>query len=498
MSVGTGASAPQYKDLTFKINLPRGKFGKLSVFGIGGLSYIEMLESEDTTSQYGFGGTDLRYGSNMGVVGLNHTWYFNNTTRLVTRLSVLGSQISTKLDSLDENKEFDFLFYRSQTSETIYSGALELHKKFNSKNYLKFGTKYKFMKINYLDSINNYRTPEEDDYFTQFDLKEDISTIHSFIQFQHKFTDNFVANIGVFSNVLLLNQKFVVEPRAGIKWNFTKKQSFSLGLGMHSQQQMTGVYFLKDSLDKYTNHNLDFTKALHGVFAYDFLITKNFRIKFETYYQHIYNVPVTEEQKEFSMLNLGDDFTAFAYDNMQNTGEGTNYGVELTLEKFFSQGFYFLVTTSLYESKYKGYDGVERNSKFNGNFVYNALGGYEFKLGDYYILALDLKGVYAGGKRYLPIDVDESILAYQAVYDWTHIYEYKFDDYLRVNARITFKQNFKRWNLSQEWGVDLQAINQWFTDRKNVYNQTWDAYNKKIITNYQVVMPFMMTYRILF
>ena len=495
MSMGTGASVPQYKDLTFKINLPKGKFGKLSIFGMGGLSYIEMLESEEDNAQFGFGGSDLRYGSDMGVVGLNHTLFFNNTTRMITRLSVLATKITTKVDSLDQNSDYDFLYYNSTTTEVIYTGAVELHKKFNAKNYLKLGVKYKLSNIDYSDSVYLW---DRDEYYKQYDLNEYLSTFQGFVQHQHKFTDNIVANIGLYGNFMLLNEKFVVEPRAGIKWNFTPKQSISLGVGMHSQQQMTGIYFLRDSFDVFTNHNLDFTKAIHGVLAYDFLITKNLRVKFETYYQYIYNVPVVDLQPEFSMLNLGDDFTAFAYDYMVNKGTGTNYGIELTVEKFFSEGFYFLLTTSLYESKYEGYDGIERNSKFNGNFVYNALGGYEFRLGDYSTLALDLKGVYAGGKRYLPIDVNASIAANREEHDWSHIYDNKYDDYLRVNARITFKLSSKKFGMSQEWGADLQGINHWFSDRKNVYSQTWDKNKKEIITNYQEVMPFMMTYRILF
>ncbi|NOT38584.1 MAG: HAMP domain-containing histidine kinase, partial [Saprospiraceae bacterium] len=41
------------------------------------------------------------------------------------------------------------------------------------------------------------------------------------------------------------------------------------------------------------------------------------------------------------------------------------------LEKFYSKGYYFLFTTSIFESKYKASDGILRNTAFNGNYVVN-------------------------------------------------------------------------------------------------------------------------------
>lgn len=54
------------------------------------------------------------------------------------------------------------------------------------------------------------------------------------------------------------------------------------------------------------------------------------------------------------MLNTGSSFYPNTVGYLQNTGSGRDSGVELTIEKFFSKGYYGLMTTSLYESKYKG------------------------------------------------------------------------------------------------------------------------------------------------
>lgn len=67
------------------------------------------------------------------------------------------------------------------------------------------------------------------------------------------------------------------------------------------------------------------------------------------------------------MLNAGSrDYYYNEQGHLKNDGTGHNYGMELTVEKFFSNGYYGLFTGSIYQSKYTGSDGVERNTGFNG------------------------------------------------------------------------------------------------------------------------------------
>ncbi len=494
-----GSAVPQYQDLTFKINIPRGKFGKLSIFGIGGMSYIEMLDSQGDSANFGFNGTDLRYGSDMAVVGLNHTAYLNKTTRLTTRLSASGTQITTKLDSLEHHGvDTSFRYYGNRTNEIRYFVSSEINKKLNKRDNFKIGAKFKALNVDYIDSVyvndfEEYQKPFED-------LNEYLLFTEAFAQFQHKFSDKLTANIGVHGQYLFLNEDFAIEPRFGLKWNFLPKHSINIGGGMHSQTQMTPLYFIQltdtvTNIKARTLEDLKFSKAIHGVIGYNFFPTNNFRIKFETYYQHIYDVPITEENKQFSMLNTGDNFTTNAYVNMTNAGVGTNYGLELTLEKFLSNNYYFLITTSLFESTYEGWDGVERNTKFNGNYVINALGGYELSLGKKAILGFDLKGVYAGGQRFVPIDVEASKLAKKVQYNWEDAYKEKFDDYIAINLRVSFKLNGKKpLKHTQEWAVDISNI----TNQQNIFSKDWNAKTNEIQNVYQRGLFPMVTYRIVF
>ena len=104
-------------------------------------------------------------------------------------------------------------------------------------------------------------------------------------------------------------------------------------------------------------------------------------------------------------------------DNLVNSGTGKNYGVELTVEKFFSNGYYGLFTSSIYDSKYTASDDIERNTAFNGKYVLNILAGKEWKVGAKKInkFSIDVKFTNAGGRAYTPIDLAASMKAPIAV-----------------------------------------------------------------------------------
>ena len=149
---------------------------------------------------------------------------------------------------------------------------------------------------------------------------------------------------------------------------------------------MKAVYFSQSLTDtislqyERTNEHLSLSRGLHVVLGYDRLLGKEHRLKAELYYQKLYNIPVSWRRPEFSLLSQGGAYSFFVFDNMENSGTGENIGMEITLERFLQKGFYYLVTFSLFDAGYRGYDGVWRNSAFNNNFVVNALSGYEWKV----------------------------------------------------------------------------------------------------------------------
>jgi hypothetical protein len=495
---GTGDAIPQYQDVTFKTDFQTKKIGKISLWGIGGTSYIALLESNKSKDNdlFGFSARDTYFKSYVGASGVTHTYLLKNNAYIKTNIGVSGTYNHILADRLDTSFKTPKNLkpeYRQKTQTIKYSFNTTYNKKFNSRNFINLGIYTDVFNTLFVDSIDYLFGTKT--FITLRNYKGVTSLSRAFIQWQHKFNDKLILNTGLSNQFFFLNNSNAIEPKVGLKYSINQKQSLSLGAGMHSQLQPIYIYFASDSINGQrveTNKNLDFTRAAHAIVAYDINFAQNFRLKTELYYQYIYNAPVKNTSDYFSVLNLGADFTSPNITNLVSKGTGYNYGLEITLEKFYSKGYYFLFTTSLFESKYKGSDNILRNTAFNGNYVFNLLGGKEFKLNDKYILIIDVRSTYAGGKRYVPINLNASILAKDEVRDGTHAYENKYPDYFRIDLKPGFRLNFK--NTTHEFSVDIQNL----TQNNNVFQQVYDINTQKINTTYQLKFFVLPQYRVLF
>lgn len=495
---GTGDAIPQYQDLSFKTDLSTRGAGKFSLWGVGGLSYVALLESDKKPGQdlYGYSARDTYFRSNVGAGGLSHTLLLKHNAYLKTNVGISGQYnhiIADRIDTSFDTPKHLKPEYRQTTQTIRYTFNSTYNRKLSARNFVSAGVYADVYNTLFVDS-NDTRFGQNT-FVTLRDYKGSTALLRGFAQWQHRFSNTLLINAGLSEQYFLLNRANAVEPRLGLKYSITNRQALSLGAGLHSQLQPVYIYFASDTINGKrveTNRNLDYTRAAHAVLAYDNTFSTNFRIKSEVYYQYIFHAPVRSYPSYFSALNLGADFNSPNVNNLVSTGKGYNYGLELTLEKFFSKGYYFLVTTSLFESKYRGSDHVLRNTAFNGNYVFNALGGKEFRIGDRHVISIDLRGTYAGGKRYSPIDLAASIAAGEEVRDVNHAFEYQYPDYFRLDVKPGYRFNAKK--ITHEFSIDIQNI----THHNNVFQQSYDLINKTIRTDYQLRFFVIPQYRLLF
>jgi len=494
---GTGNAVPQYQDVNFKVDLPTKKAGKFSFWGLGGLSYIALKESDKKEGQdlYGFSARDTYFRSNVGAIGLSHTYLLKRNDYIKTNIGVSGSINLIEADRIDTAFKTPGNLkpeYRQTALSYKYSFNTSYNKKFNSRNFFSTGVYADLMQSTFVDS--NDAQFGTNTFVVLRDYKGTTALLRAFAQWQHKFNDKLTANVGVSNQWLTLNQSNALEPRAGLRYQLNKRNAFSLGGGLHSQLQPLYIYFAsttENGVRTETNKSLDFTRAAHGALAWD-LNRGEFRIKSEVYYQQLYRVPVRNYSDPFSILNLGADFTSPNIANLVNSGKGYNYGLELTVEKFYSHGYYVLFTASVFESKYMGSDKVWRNTAFNGNHVSNLLAGKEFKIGKNKVLSFDVRATYAGGKSYTPINLEASKLANNEVRDQSMAFSARYPDYFRIDVKPGFKWNQKK--VTHEWSVDIQNI----TRHDNVFQQSYDIVGQKIKTDYQLKFFVIPQYRLLF
>lgn len=481
IDIGTTAT-PSYQDLSFKVNSGDTKFGRFSMFGILAKSTIN-IEGGTSSTLYGNGsGHDLS--SQIGIVGLKHFKQLSAKSYLSSTLGINYSKGDQADYDYDRRSDSAFTKSENSVTKTGYNFSTSYNSKINSRLFVKVGIQDELIGLNLY-----YRTKEMilADWTQIWDYDSYTNLAQAYAHVKYNFSDKLTLNAGLHSQLFFLNNSVSVEPRLGLNYELNNQSSFSFGYGLHSQMQPINVYFLQtqqtDGSYTYDNENLDFTKSHHFVLGYDLQAFTDWRLKAEAYYQYLYDVPVNTFSSSYSMLNTGAGFKTDLEDSLTNGGTGRNYGVELTLEKFFSHGYYGLCTSSLYSSKYIGSDEIERNTAFNGKYVFNILGGKEWKVGSEKRnkISADIKCTNAGGRAYTPIDLEESIaLGHEQLS--SDAYSDFYANYFRLDFKLGYTHNSRTKKLSQSFSLDLQNI----TDNDNVFSQNYDDKSQSINTTYQL------------
>jgi hypothetical protein len=275
------------------------------------------------------------------------------------------------------------------------------------------------------------------------------------------------------------------------------RSSLSAAYGLHSNLQPVLLSFYQsynpDGTYSLSNRDLGLTRSHHFVVGYGRTLAENLHLKAEAYYQALFDAPVERTPSYYSVLTEGADFAPTDKGNLVNAGSGRNYGLELTLEKYFSRNYYLLVTTSLFDARYQGSDGIERNTPFNGRYVVNALAGREFHVGRRdNVLSLNWKVTAAGGRYVRPIDLAASAEGNTTVYDDRRAFDEQLSGYFRMDLKFGYKINRRR--LTHELALDLQNV----TNNQNVFQQAYNQRTNRVGTAYQqgfLPIPF---YRLTF
>lgn len=483
LNIGAGTAVPIYQDLNYKLVSNISKKSKLSFFGIAGNSRVDFLGKDiDTTKPDLYGGnpfSDQRTKFATTITGLSYDHQISDKSS--TRL-ILGYCTTYQHYTNDSISNADKSTYPNQlanfTTGKLSAQWIYLHK-FDAKNNIQTGVIYENTSFNTLYKKMHPGMPDK----VYEDQTGNMGLEQAYAQWKHRFNKDFSFAGGIHFQYLDLNSSFAAEPRAALRYNINIRNAVSLGYGLHNQTQNVYTYFVQTPTPDgaiLTNKNLGFTQSQHLVLSYDLNITQNMRVKAETYYQLISKAPVTTAPSSFSTLNSGASYGLDNEDSLVNNGTGYNYGAELTIEHFLSKGFYFLITGSLINSRYKGSDGIERNTAFNTGYAANVLAGKEFNIGKKgSILALNIKATAIGGKYLTPLDRTASAAMGSDVYIQSLAYSEQQDGYFRTDFKISYRKEYK--HSTMEFSLDLQNI----TNNKNVFNQTYDRRTNRIVNNYQ-------------
>lgn len=489
-----GNQVPKYQDLSFNFFFPTKHIGNFTFFGIGGISSLGNTVSGDSTKWKSFADrSENKLAQKIGSVGMTHNYSFKDHKTFIK--SVISLSGTTNVDGADTvDNQFVRAPQESNTFNYVYFRAASyINRKIDIQNTVRAGIEYQNISYNLnQQAVSDTGGP----YATQINARGNTFIMQGYYQWKHRFSDKFNVISGIHFTYGGINHKFYAEPRLSGEYRITRKISLTAGAGLHSRMDpistYTAVLPAGSTPDPNQNRNLDFSRAAHAVIGFNYSFFRDYRVKIEAYYQYLFSVPVgTGANGYFSVLNLNDGFANFP---MQSTGVGYNYGIELTVEKFFSNNFYFMYTLSLFDSKYRATDDVWRNTTYDNRFVTNLLGGKEFVVGKRKLnrIGVNAKVLWRGGTRDTPIDLVKSEASGQTVYITSQTNSIKDPNYFRVDFGVNYRRNKKKYS----WIISCDIQN--LTNRQNVANIQYDHDSHKIDYQYNLGIIPVLSYKVQF
>jgi len=446
---------PQYQDISFKIHFPAKNAGTFSLVGIGGISRSSGLPVEDTTQWKKLEDrTQSTLNNNMGAVALIHTIVLARKTLLNSYLSATYNDIFYENYLMTTQMELhpqQYIFHKNYR----FSAGINLNHKFSPRHTNRTGLTYTRLFYNIdIRAVNPFTG-----IYSQFDKGSgNTGLVQAYSESKVDLSDRFHLSGGVHVQYFLLNRHLSVEPRFAMRWQVNGKHAISGGYGLHSQAEDAGVYLAEtnnlsgNELMIQPNRGLDFSKAHHIVLGYDFAIKSGLRFMTEVYAQFLYNIPVMPGNY-YSLINSNG---GYYNDTLVNDGTGRNCGIDLTFEKFLTSQYYYLITVSLFTSKYKGGDGIERNTRYNSGYVINLLGGKEWTVRKKNLFDVNLKATLTGGEYYVPIDLAQSVLQHREISDEANAYRSQLPPFYYLDLTLTYRTNHRK--FAGTWAIQVKNL----------------------------------------
>ncbi|MEO0894783.1 MAG: TonB-dependent receptor [Bacteroidota bacterium] len=451
---------PTYQDLSFKLHLPTEKFGTFSVFGIGGLS-DRLKPAEDSLFARDLDRFENVLKSDMGVLGVRHRMLLKTGSVWESTLAGSYANMVDNKAYMEDTNRIDFLRLRDQNEyeRQPITFATSVKHRFSPRFLVKVGGQYSHTYHDY-SAIDYDYVADNQVILSQEAGRTNLT--QGYAQAQWRPLAPLTINGGFHYLYHDLNDAQSFEPRVGLAWQLEPHQQLSFGYGKHSRIEQWGTYMTRITDEngnfELPNQNLDFLKADHFVLGYQAMLSDNLRFRAEVYMQNLTDVPVESgDSSTYTVLNL-DELTELRV--LTNEGEAQNIGIDLGLERYSRQGFYYMLNGSVFQSTYTDANGQEHATAYNTGYHANFLFGKEFKMGKKRgrnaILGINSNLTYRGGQRYTPIDVDLSRQALTTVFDETYPFINQDNPLLIWDLTVNIFRNRRK--FSETWSIQIKNI----------------------------------------
>lgn len=352
------------------------------------------------------------------------------------------------------------------------------NRKLNSRITLRAGIHadenfYSFNESKYVDSLAQT--------ITLIDGSGATTTLQLYAQTKYRPTATTTLVGGVHATYLSLNNTYSIEPRLSLTQKIGKSQLFSFGYGLHGQYLPLGSYFTRytqsDGSVYFPNKDLKMVQSHHFVVSYEIGFLRNYKFKIEPYFQYLYNLPVSANpESTYMLLN---ERSGYAKDSLVSKGTGMNYGVDISIQRYYAKHWFFLINGSIFSSTYQPLNGKTYSGAYDSRFTLSVMGGYEVQFKNS-ALEFGLRIGYMGGFRYTPINLAVSTAAREAITIDSLAFTQTYKNYFRPDLRIAYRQNKPKYS----WTISLDLGN--FIDYKNILREYYDKEKNTLEFKYQL------------
>ncbi len=462
--VNFGGESIAFQDVAFSLNFPTRKAGTFTFFGMGGVSSNIFAPDADSTvweSSKDLNNVDF-YGR-MGLLGAKHS------VKVLKKWNLRSVLVNSALENLrnaytgNENVNYDYSAKNYLSFSTALSGDLSPLWAVNAGVQLS----HQFNRFNFIDS---------DSFF--------FSTANLIVQPHVRITNRersrFNYNLGFAAPYYSYSKSQYFEPRLSADYYLTSKHKVKAAYGLHSQVASNRVAF-------YLPHKP--SRSHHFTLGYQFDQDTRQSFSAELYYQNMFNLS-RFDSVYVSVLN-GYEIGYFnnGYYLLNQNNQGRNYGIEFNYRHYLDNGFFALVNATFYKSQFRAFDNKFYDTRYSGNYIYNATAGKEWEKGEGKLLGLNARLNWVGGFRDYRIITAEYENMLYVYYDFRSPLNVKYDDYFRLDVRAYIKKSKKRG--SETISLDIQNL----TNRENVAYNYFDTYLMKMVQKKQLGLVPMLNYR---
>ena len=382
-----------YQDLSFKLNMPTTKAGTFAVWFTGLIDNYESNATDPSEWETLWDMNDSWSRQRSCALGLNHTYRFKTGGTLHSSLAFTGAYRKLGVDDYDELMTLlpDMRGRNSQWNVII---STQHQHKFSSRYTMQNGFEHQHLDFNtWMDYIKVVGGP----LYRIYESEGNTGLTRLYTNHKVALSSRLSAVAGLNVMWFNLNNQWLVEPRVSVQYKTSPSSTISLAYALNSRKESIDTYFVTGGY----NEDLGLTRSHHISASFAQRLGENAMLKIEPYWQWLFDVPV-EQGTTYSILNHNLFYQDCA---LVNEGAGLNYGIDLTLERYLKDGFYGMITATLFKSEYRDAQGQWHHTRHDRGWITNILGGKEWMVGKGHKNVFGLNGrlTMMGGDRYTPM-----------------------------------------------------------------------------------------------